>query len=69
MTTGSAAAYDYTTYEYHDERGDSVVEKWLVEGMGHAWSGRAEDGEYTAPGGPDASRIVREFVSGFTQSE
>ncbi|USZ68069.1 PHB depolymerase family esterase [Halorussus salilacus] len=62
----SSEDYDYTTYEYHDEDGDSLVEKWLVEGMDHAWSGGASGGEYTAPGGPDASRIVWDFFEGRT---
>jgi len=67
VTEGSADEYDYTTYEYHDGNGDTVVEKWMVEGMDHAWSGGAPGGEYAAPGGPDASQLVWEFFDGRTQ--
>jgi len=66
VTDGSSTDYTYTTYEYHDESGETVVEKWLIDGMGHAWSGGAAGGEFTAPGGPDASRIVWEFCSDFS---
>ncbi|WP_135830119.1 extracellular catalytic domain type 1 short-chain-length polyhydroxyalkanoate depolymerase [Halorussus halobius] len=66
-TEGSADEYDYTTDEYHDGDGDTVVEKWLVEGMGHAWSGGAPGGEYAAPGGPDASQRMWDFFEGRTQ--
>lgn len=66
---GYADAYGYTAYEYHDASGDSVVEKWLVEGIDHAWSGGASGGEFTAPGGPDASQIMWNFFEGRTRSE
>ncbi|WP_132060625.1 extracellular catalytic domain type 1 short-chain-length polyhydroxyalkanoate depolymerase [Halorussus amylolyticus] len=66
VTEGESESYDYTVSEYHDGNGDTVVEKWLVEGMDHAWSGGASGGSYTAPGGPDASRIMWEFFDGRT---
>ena len=65
--SGQGSSLDYTVSEYHDENGNSLVEHWQVEGMDHAWSGGVADGEFTAPGGPDASRIIWEFVSGFTR--
>lgn len=67
VSEGSAADYSYTTYEYHDQNGDTIVEKWMVDGMGHAWSDGVSGGEYTAPGGPDASRKMWEFFDGRTQ--
>ncbi|WP_128475846.1 extracellular catalytic domain type 1 short-chain-length polyhydroxyalkanoate depolymerase [Halorussus pelagicus] len=60
---GTSDSYSYTTSEYHDESGDAVVEKWMVEGMDHAWSGGESGGEFTAPGGPDASQILWEFFA------
>jgi poly(hydroxyalkanoate) depolymerase family esterase len=67
VSTGYSDSYSYTAYEYHDEYGNPVVEKWMIDGMDHAWSGGVEGGEYTAPGGPDASRIAWEFFEGRTR--
>lgn len=63
VRTGSAERFSYTAYEYHDRSGNVVVEKWMVDGMGHAWSGGSADGEYTAPGGPTASQLMWEFFT------
>lgn len=61
IRTGNVENFSYTTYEYHDSSENVVVEKWMVDGMGHAWSGGSADGEYTAPGGPNASQLIWEF--------
>ncbi|EFW93255.1 poly(3-hydroxybutyrate) depolymerase [Haladaptatus paucihalophilus DX253] len=60
---GQAESLSYTVSEYHDENGNTVVEKWTVDSMGHAWSGGAQGGLYTAPGGPDASQIIWNFFA------
>lgn len=64
--TGSGSSLSYTEYEYHDAQGRAVVEKYIVDGMGHAWSGGASGGSYTAPGGPDASRLIWDFFTNWT---
>jgi poly(hydroxyalkanoate) depolymerase family esterase len=38
------------------------VERHLVPGVGHAWSGGAADASYTAPSGPDATGMIVEFL-------
>jgi poly(hydroxyalkanoate) depolymerase family esterase len=38
-----------------------VLEYWLVDGLGHAWSGGREDGSYSDPGGPGATTLMWAF--------
>lgn len=66
--TGSGSNLSYTVYEYHDPQGRPIVEKYIVDGMGHAWSGGAAGSSYTAPGGPSASRIIWEFFNQWSLS-
>jgi poly(hydroxyalkanoate) depolymerase family esterase len=60
---GSSGGRAYEVATYADTPGGSAVaEVWMVEGLGHAWSGGAEGGSYADPQGPDAARVIVEFL-------
>lgn len=42
--------------------GSTAIELAIVDGLGHAWSGGSADGTYTDPRGPDASRLILDFL-------
>jgi poly(3-hydroxybutyrate) depolymerase len=54
--------YAYTHATQRDAEGRSIMEQWVVHGLGHAWSGGNCAGSYTDARGPDASaEMVRFF--------
>jgi poly(hydroxyalkanoate) depolymerase family esterase len=61
-TTAAGLRYSVTVEELPEGR--PVIERWLVHGAGHAWSGGNASGTFTEPRGPDASReMVRFFLA------
>lgn len=53
----------YTRKVHRDPNGCALLEQWIIQGMGHAWSGGSSAGSYADPRGPDASReMVRVFL-------
>jgi poly(hydroxyalkanoate) depolymerase family esterase len=55
----------YTRTIVADADGTSVLECWLIEGAGHAWSGGHPSGSFTDATGPHASaEMVRFFLDG-----
>lgn len=53
--------YAYTRTTYEDADGHALTERWIVHGLGHAWSGGGRSGSYTDPNGPDASAEMLRF--------
>jgi poly(hydroxyalkanoate) depolymerase family esterase len=52
----------YSCSVYHEPSGRTLVERWIIHGANHAWSGGSPHGTFTDPTGPDASReLVRFF--------
>ncbi len=52
------------TYRQQDytQRGRIMLRKVLVEGLGHAWSGGDSHYDFNEADGPDASRLILDFV-------
>lgn len=62
-TAGHAAGRNYRCEVSHDTDGCAVVEHWILNGQGHAWSGGQAAGSYTDLNGPDASaEMIRFFL-------
>jgi len=40
------------------------VQAWLIEGMGHAWSGGDPRGTHAYPSGPNATEAMLDFLLG-----
>ena len=58
---GESNGYRFTRVVYGN--GKPLIEEWMVDDLGHAWSGGSKDGTYTDPKGPDASReMIRFFL-------
>jgi poly(hydroxyalkanoate) depolymerase family esterase len=57
----SPGGLDYTRSTHVDAAERTMLEQWVVHGLGHAWSGGSPSGSYTDPRGPDAAREMMRF--------
>lgn len=53
--------YGFRKYVYSDPAGRLLMEKWLVQGLGHAWSGSPKASKHGDPKGPNASAEIWRF--------
>ena len=60
---GSAGGLAYTRTCHLTFAGRCLVEEWMVEGLGHAWSGGSRDGTFTDERGPELMREMLRFFS------
>jgi poly(hydroxyalkanoate) depolymerase family esterase len=56
-----AGGHKFTRAIYRDRDGRTLMEKWTVEGMGHAWSGSPTALPFADPKGPNASAEMWRF--------
>jgi poly(hydroxyalkanoate) depolymerase family esterase len=59
-----AGGHAYTISSYVDQSGSVVLQKLVVTGMDHAWSGGNATGSFTDAKGPDATQLVWDFFAG-----
>jgi poly(hydroxyalkanoate) depolymerase family esterase len=52
-----------TVANYVDGGGQELAQRWLVRGMGHAWSGGCSCAANADPSGPDASLAMYDFFT------
>jgi poly(hydroxyalkanoate) depolymerase family esterase len=55
------AGHSYLRYVYGDRSGRLLLEKWIVKGLGHAWSGSPAAAPFADPKGPNASEEMWRF--------
>lgn len=61
--TGRIGSHGYSREITALPDGRILLEHWVINGLGHAWSGGKPGGTYTDPQGPDASaEMVRFFL-------
>lgn len=58
---GTANGRSYTATICSGPDGRDHLEHWVIDGLGHAWSGGQPGGSYTDPSGPDASAEMIRF--------
>jgi poly(3-hydroxybutyrate) depolymerase len=58
-----SGGHAYSRTLYSDAHGNTQVEKWVVQGAGHAWFGGSSAGSYTDPRGPDATVEMLRFFT------
>lgn len=57
------SGHSYEKSVYKDKSGRVLLEKWMVEGMRHAWPGGSSAGTYTDTKGPNASVEMWRFFT------
>lgn len=53
--------HSYARSIYSDKAGRLLMEKWIVKGLAHAWSGSPTAGAFADPKGPNASEEMWRF--------
>ena len=59
---------NYTQHKYQNTKSQTIIESYIIHGMGHAWPGGSNQGSHTDPLGPNASEIMWNFFKTKTKS-
>jgi poly(hydroxyalkanoate) depolymerase family esterase len=57
------AGYAYTRTIYLDQAGHLLLERWMINGLGHAWPGSPQPHKYGDPKGPAAAKEIWRFFN------
>jgi poly(hydroxyalkanoate) depolymerase family esterase len=69
VSATGTAGYPFTRHVHRNKaNGASVIEYYVVDGLGHAWSGGKMGESYSDPRGPDATALMWAFFKGRTRS-
>ena len=68
-SAAGTAGYPFTRMVHRNKaNGASVIEYYVVDGLGHAWPGGKIGESYSDPRGPDASALMWAFFKGRTRT-
>ena len=62
LMTATEGGYEVERRGFADARGRPTLEMVIVKGLGHAWSGGSPEGTFTDAKGPDATRLILDFL-------
>jgi hypothetical protein len=69
VSATGTAGYPFTRKVHRNKaNGASVIEYYVVDGLGHAWSGGKMGASYSDPRGPDATSLMWAFFKGRTRT-
>jgi len=60
-TRGHSGGRGWTATRWYTARGRKALERWVVDDLGHAWSGGLADVSYSDPAGPRAATLMWQF--------
>jgi poly(hydroxyalkanoate) depolymerase family esterase len=60
-TRGHTGGRSWTATRWYTARGRKALERWVVDDLGHAWSGGLADAGYSDPAGPRAATLMWQF--------
>ncbi|HSO31672.1 MAG TPA: PHB depolymerase family esterase, partial [Labilithrix sp.] len=69
LTQTGMAGYGFTRFVHRSKaNGASVIEQYVVDGLGHAWPGGKDGGSYSDKQGPSATALAWAFFKGRTRT-